>query len=66
MEGCADEWAKFEFDGIKEMIVLKTSKIAAATEEVCRQNMIPSAKRQDSGGRDGGEEGAAEGDGGSG
>ena len=41
VEGCADEWMKFEFSGIKEMIVLKTSKVAAATQEVCAQNMIP-------------------------
>lgn len=42
VEGCNNEWMKFEFDGIKEMIVLKTSKVAAATQEVCEQNMIPS------------------------
>lgn len=42
VETCTDAWSKFEFLGAKEMIVLKTKKIAAATEDVCRQNMIPS------------------------
>lgn len=29
------------------MIVLKTSKIAKATQEVCQQNMIPSPKYEE-------------------
>lgn len=44
VEGCQGPWMRFEFDGIKEMIVLKTEKVADATREVCEQNMIPAAQ----------------------
>lgn len=44
VEACTEAWMKFEFDGMKEMIVLKTGKVAGATLEVCSQNMIPAAK----------------------
>jgi hypothetical protein len=57
VEECTQEeepWMKFEFDGVKEIIVLKTSEVAAATREVCEQNMIPAPRyleaREDGGG----------------
>ncbi len=55
VEGCAEEWIKFEFAGMREMIVLKTGKVAAATSEVCEQNMIPAPQclqAEDAGGEE--------------
>lgn len=63
VQGCQGAWMQFEFHGIKEMIVLKTEKVADATREVCEQNMIPAAQCLRAEERDGGARDTPEADG---
>ncbi len=44
VDGCQEEWVQFEFDGIKDKIVLARSRISTTTQEVCEQNKIPRAR----------------------
>ena len=43
-DGKEEKWCVFEFDGLKDKIVLASSRIARTTAEVCEQNKIPQAQ----------------------